>query len=74
MTPLTLDVNLIALDDHDLGDGRSAEQILKRPEPEYGVFQVLLERPQHDVAFEFLVQVQDAASGNEPLKLRLRPY
>ena len=46
---LILDVNLIALDDHDFADCRRSQQVLKRPKAENNILQVLLEHPQDQV-------------------------
>src|SRR5205807_7087342 len=42
----------------DLGDRGSADQVLQRAESEHRVFEVLLERPQNEIAPQLLVQVR----------------
>ncbi len=55
---VSFDVDLVAVDHHDLGDRRRAEQILQRTEAEDRVLQVLLERPEHEVLPQLVVQMR----------------
>ena len=58
ITPVPLDVDLVAADDHDFGDRRRPQQVLQRPEAEDRVLEVLLQRAEDEVLAQLVVQVR----------------
>ncbi len=59
-----LDVNLVALHDHDFRDGGCPQQVLQGPEPKDGVFEVFLQGAQQDVLAQLGVQVNPHGPGH----------